>query len=416
MFLTSELSANPEQALKNIDTQALQEQVKNNKDLILIDVRTPGEIEFLGGSIDHQGDINIPRGWLEFRIKDELPDLNTPIVVYCGTNIRSPLAAKTLIGMGYTQVQNYAAGFIDWKKSKLAIKSPDQELESMLYRKPVNIIEGVYVAFGETGPASYANSGHNNNLSFIVTDEGVLVVNAGDNYLLAKALHEEIKLVTDKPVKYVVLENGQGHAMLGSNYWKEQGVPIIAHVETLVEMEEFGFEVLGRMQEGRRDKALGTVLVMPDKTFEEKMEITLGDVKIELLHLGPSHSPGDIMVWLPEKSLIITGDMAFHQRLLPVFEHTNTGEWLETWEKFATLNAKIVIPGHGVTTNMEEVTKYTKGYLSFMRQEIAEVIKKGGGLQDAYKVDQSAYSHLPTYKILARQNAGRIFRAMEFDE
>ena len=56
-------------------------------------------------------------------------------------------------------------------------------------------------------PPSYENSGHNNNLSFIITEEGVVVMNAGDNYLLAKTLHEEIKKITDQPVKYVVLEN-----------------------------------------------------------------------------------------------------------------------------------------------------------------------------------------------------------------
>jgi len=399
----------------DINTQTLQEIIKDKKKLVLIDVRTPDEINILGGSINHPNEINIPRGWLEFRIKDEVKDLSTPIVVYCGTNIRSPLAAQTLKSMGYTNVHNYKDAFTGWKKSGLAIKTPDAEPKSMLYNKPIKVIEGVYSAIGETGPASYANSGHNNNLSFIVTDEGVLVVNAGDNYLLAKALHEEIKKITDKPVKYVVLENGQGHAMLGSSYWKEQGVPIIAHVDTAHEIEEYGAEIIDQMQEGRKDKALGTVLTMPDKTFDDKMKITLGGVKIELLDLGPSHSPGDIMVWLPEESLIITGDMAFHQRLLPVFEHTDTAAWIETWGKFAALNAKIIIPGHGEPTNMVEVTKYTKDYLVYMRQEISKVIEDGGGLQDAYKIDQSAFSHLPTFKILDKQNVGRIFRAMEFE-
>ena len=399
----------------DIDTQALQEKIKSNKDLVIIDVRTPSEVSLLGGSINHPNEINIPRGWLEFRITDEVKNLDTPIVVYCGTNVRSPLAAKTLKAMGYTQVNNYKNGFVDWKKSKLAIKTPDAAPKSMLYSKPVKVIENVYSAIGETAPASYANSGHNNNLSFIVTDEGVLVVNAGDNYLLAKALHEEIKKVTDKPVKYVVLENGQGHAMLGSSYWQELGVPVIAHKDTAHEIEEYGAEVIDQMQEGRKDKALGTKLSMPDKTFDDKMEITLGGVKIELLDLGPSHSPGDIMVWLPEESLIITGDMAFHQRLLPVFEHTDTAAWIETWDKFAALKAKYVIPGHGVATNMEKVTKYTKDYLVYMREEIGKVIEDGGGLQDAYKIDQSAYAHLPTFKILDKQNVGRIFRAMEFE-
>ncbi len=403
-------------SVDNINTPALQALIKQQKDLVLIDVRTPGEIGALGGSIDYPGEINIPRGWLEFRIKDEVPDKAAAIVVYCGTNIRSPLAARTLMQMGYKNVKNYESGFVDWKKSGAAIKTPDAEPNSMLYRKPVKVIEGVYSAFGETGPASYENSGHNNNLTFIVTKEGVLVVNAGDNYLLAKALHEEIRKITDQPVKYVVLENGQGHAMLGSNYWKEQGVPILAHKDTAREIEKYGYDVLDVMQQGRRDKALGTELTLPDKTFDDKMVITLGGKTIELLHLGPAHSPGDIMVWLPDDSLIITGDMAFHQRMLPVFEHTDTAAWLETWEKFAALNAKVVVPGHGVTTTMPEVTKYTRDYLMYMREQIGKIVEEGGSLQDAYAIDQSAYAHLPTFKILAKQNAGRIFRAMEFGE
>ena len=99
---------------------------------------------------------------------------------------------------------------------------------------------GVWSAIGATEPPSYENSGHNNNLSFVVTDDGVLVVNAGDNYLLAHALHEEIKTITDQPVKYVVLENGQGHAAMGSAYWKEQGATIIAHADALAELQAHG--------------------------------------------------------------------------------------------------------------------------------------------------------------------------------
>ena len=77
------------------------------------------------------------------------------------------------------------------------------------------MIPGVWSAIGANAPGTYENSGHNNNLSFILTEEGVIVVNAGDNWLLAASLHDEIRRRTDKPVKYVMLENGQAHAMLG---------------------------------------------------------------------------------------------------------------------------------------------------------------------------------------------------------
>jgi hypothetical protein len=64
---------------------------------------------------------------------------------------------------------------------------------------------------------------------------------------------------------------------------------------------------------------------------------------------------------------------------------------------------------------MATVRKWTRDYLVHLRAKVAEVIKAGGSLDDAYKVDQSAYLHLHTADELARSNAGRVFRAMEFE-
>ena len=286
---------------------------------------------------------------------------------------------------------------------------------SLLYSLPIQVTKNVWSAIGATAPPTYENSGHNNNLTFIITSAGVVVVNAGDNYLLAKALHQEIKALTNQAVKYVVLENGQGHAALGSNYWQQQGVPVIAHIETKQELESHGYDILDRMRRGRKEKSKGTELALPDETFADKKVIQLGEERIELLHLGPSHSPGDIVVWLPNQSLVIAGDMAFHKRLLPVMEHTDTAAWLETWETFANLDAKIVIPGHGGPTNMQEVTTYTHDYLVYMREQINKILENDGTLHEATKIDQSAYEHLDVFDELGLRNASTMFRQMEFE-
>ena len=296
-----------------------------------------------------------------------------------------------------------------------ALYNSDKAPNSQLYDLPTKVVDGVWSAIGATSPGTYANSGHNNNLSFVITSEGVLVVNAGDNYLLAKALHDEIKKLTEQPVKYVVLENGQGHAMLGSSYWQEQGAVVIAHEDAAHEISENSFAILNGMKRIQKEKAKSTVVKMPNETFKDKKIIEMGGVRIELLMLGPSHSPGDIVVWLPQKSLVISGDMAFHQRMLPLFEHTDTAAWINTWEKFAALKAKHVIPGQGEATNMAEVTRYTVDYLVYLRKKIAELIENGGGLDDAYNIDQSAYMHLPTSEFLAKRNAGQVFTQMEFE-
>ena len=296
-----------------------------------------------------------------------------------------------------------------------ALYNSDRAPGSMLYDLPQEVVPGVWSAIGATAPGTYANSGHNNNLSFVITDGGVLVVNAGDNYLLAKALHDEIKKITDQPVKYVVLENGQGHAMLGSSYWKEQGVPVIAHVDAAHEIEQQSHALLEVMRARAKEKADGTRVVMPDETFEGSMVIELGGERIELLQLGPTHSPGDIVVWLPQRKLVIAGDMAFHQRMLPLFEHTDSAAWIETWDKFEALGAEVVIPGHGGPTDMATVRKYTRDYLVYLRERVAEVLDNGGTLQEAYEIDQSPYMHLPTAEFLAKRNAGQVFQGMEFD-
>ena len=292
---------------------------------------------------------------------------------------------------------------------------PDKYPQSVLYDRPHEVIPGVWSSIGATAPPAYENSGHNNNLSFIVTDQGVVVINAGACFKLAEALHTEIRKITDQPVKFVILENGQGHAALGSNYWRQQGVPIIAHVDAAREIEDGAFALMERMKSYNKDKADGTEVVVPDITFDEKHIIELGGVRIEALYLGPGHSPGDIQVWLPQSRLAISGDMAFHKRLLPILDHTDTVAWLETLDKFAALEPDLIIPGHGGPTNLAEVTKYTKDYLVYLRAKVGELIDDGGTLKDAYKIDQSPFAHLDTFKELAGRNAGRVFEQMEFE-
>lgn len=293
---------------------------------------------------------------------------------------------------------------------------PDQYPASLLYSKPVEVIPHVWSAIGATAPPTYENAGHNNNLSFIVTGDGVVVVNGGASYGLAKALHAEIRAITDQPVKLVFNENGQGHAMLGNSYWAEQGVPIVAHEDAIAEFENHGGGDLDTAQRVTKERAEGTSVVLPTETFSDDYIVEMGDFRIEARYLGPAHSAGDIVVWLPEQSLVISGDMAFHERMLPIFADTITADWLETWDTaFEALGATYVIPGHGHPTNMDQVRRYTKGYLEHLRAQIRAHIDSGGELAGAYYVDQSGYTQLDTFEELATKNAGRVYEQMEWE-
>ncbi|WP_099045732.1 MBL fold metallo-hydrolase [Ruegeria marisrubri] len=292
----------------------------------------------------------------------------------------------------------------------------DQYPASELYSKPVEVIPHVFSAIGATAPPTYENAGHNNNLSFIVTDEGVVVINSGASSRLAAALHDEIKKVTDQPVVLVINENGQGHAMLGNGYWRDQGVDILAHVDAVAETTENGDFILQGMERYNKDRAEGTRVEHANLTFEDEYTVTLGGVEIKVLHLGPAHDPGDLQVWIPQWDIMITGDIAFHERMLPIFEHTCTSCWIETWEtKLEPIAPTYVIPGHGHPTNFAQVRRYTLDYLKDLREKIGAHIDEGGDLASAYYVDQSRWAHLDTFEELATKNAGRVFEEMEWE-
>ena len=306
-----------------------------------------------------------------------------------------------------------------WSLNSIVLASEDikdKYPQSELYNKPVEVIPNVFSAIGATAPPTYENSGHNNNLSFVITTDGVVVINSGASVRLASALHEEIKTITDQPVKLVINENGQGHAILGNLYWSQLGVDILAHEDAIHEIEENSHTILERMKSYNRDKAVGTEVVIPNKSFSEKIIFNLGGLEFHVLHLGPAHGPGDTQVWLPQLSLMIAGDMAFHERMLPIFENTCTKCWLETWDKkFAPLNATYVIPGHGHPTNMAQVTRFTRNYLLDLRSKILEVLENDGDLAEAFYVDQERWRSLDTFEELAKRNAGRVFEEMEFE-
>lgn len=287
---------------------------------------------------------------------------------------------------------------------------------SDLYAAPVEVAPGVWSAIGATQPPTYENAGHNNNLTFVIGETGVLMVNGGASWRLAEAMHGEIKKRTDKPVLFAVAENGQGHAMLGMSYWRAQGVPVIAQDEAAAVFDEDGFDILERMKGYNRDRAEGTTIPEVDQTFEDEMTLDLGGVTAVLKNFGPAHSPGDISVIVPERNVIIAGDMAFHVRIPPIFEETDTAAWLESWEAFAEVAREMtIIPGHGGPTDFAAVDAGTRVYIEFLRSEVAAILEAGGGLQDAFEIDQSRYRDAHTYWELAARNAGRVFEQMEFE-
>ena len=133
----------------------------------------------------------------------------------------------------------------------------------------------VYAVVGDLGGQTYENEGLNNNLGFVVTEAGVIVINTGPTARVAKALHAAIQKVTSQPVKWVVNVNSQNHYWHGNGYFKALGATIVAHKEADRVMRETGAGQLDANKTLLKDKAEGTVLAYPAELFDGRRELKL---------------------------------------------------------------------------------------------------------------------------------------------
>ena len=283
-----------------------------------------------------------------------------------------------------------------------------------LILQPTKIAPNVYAIIGDLGPQNYINDGLNTNLGFIVSDQGVLVINSGPSQRVAQALHRAIKKITSKPVKWLINVNSQNQHWLGNAYFKSLGAVIIAHKEADRVMREVGETQLDANKTLLKEKSAGTDLVYPSELMEESRELKLGDITVQLLHFGRAHTPGDIALWLPRQKIAFGGDIVFTERILAVIPSGDSKGWVQAFDKLMQLKPDIVVPGHGRSTTPEKARKDTYDYLIYLRAAAKKALDKGETLQDAVdNADQSPFKYLANFDLLAKRNLNQIYLEME---
>ena len=279
---------------------------------------------------------------------------------------------------------------------------------------PVTVAPDVYAVIGHLGNQTYENEGLNNNLGFVVSRDGVLVVNAGPSVRVARALHRAIKKVTGQPVKWVVNLNSQNHNWLGNGYFKSIGAVILAHKAADRIMHESGAAQLANNKSLLKEKAEGTTVVYPTEILDGKRELKLGNTTVQFLHLGQAHTPGDIVAWLPRQKIAFAGDIVYTERMLLVLPLSHSGNWVQAFDKLAQLEPKTIIPGHGQPTDLARARRETRDYLVYLREEVKKSLDRGEMQQDAEdKIDQSRFQYLANFELLARRNVSQIYLEME---
>ena len=214
------------------------------------------------------------------------------------------------------------------------------------------------------------------NAGFIVSEEGVLVIDSLMTPSLATRLLSEIRRVSKAPIRYLVDTHYHGDHVFGNQYFVP--APIIGHVNCRQELIEKFDANMNRYTSGRPEliPELEQIrMTLPDVTFEDRMNIRLGDREINLIYLGRAHSAGDILLHLPQEGLLYAGDIAFH-RILPAFPDGHITKWLDVMEETRKLDFDTIVPGHGPVGTKREFDE-AKELMAHLHGEIRRGFDQG---------------------------------------
>ncbi|MEM7138434.1 MAG: MBL fold metallo-hydrolase [Myxococcota bacterium] len=132
--------------------------------------------------------------------------------------------------------------------------------------------------------------------------------------------------------------------------------------------------------------------VPPNRTFAGELELGVGDKKVVLIELGPAHTQGDAVVWVPEDKTLFTGDLLF-QDAHPIIWEGPVSNWIAALQRLLTMDIETVVPGHGVVTDKSGLRAILR-YLEVLSAEARARYDAGMSLDDAVRdIDLQEFDH-----------------------
>jgi cyclase len=222
------------------------------------------------------------------------------------------------------------------------------------------------------------------NAGFIVTADGVVVVNTMNTPFRARDLLYEIRRVTDLPVRYVINTDAHPDLMLGNEVFVADRATLIATQSAAEEMRAYAAELPRRM--GREDgwrlqsRMRGIHPTPPSQTFDTEMRLTLGGEEVRIVRRSGGHSAGDAVVYLPQHKLLFAGHL-FETGFFPRFDSSDVRRWTEVLKELEAWDVETYIPARGPAGGRRDVAQFRQ-FLEWLWNEIAARAAEGKSVAD----------------------------------
>lgn len=273
----------------------------------------------------------------------------------------------------------------------------------------------VFAVIGDTGRGSEGRP----NAGFIVTDSGVVVIDALASPVQGEQLITTIRSVTPQPIRWLVLTHHHPDHHFGAIALRRVGARVIAHPDVSTGVDEQSREVA----ESAWTRVVGKSQMkgfayadVPDVPVMSADTLRLGGKTIVIAHpwRGPAHTTGDLVVWLPDERVLFAGDLLIEDGVTMVVDGSSKG-LVAALDTLAELDARVVVPGHGaIPAEPRALIARTRGYITALRAAMRAAVERHRSLNRALDSLPPADEGRPvSLRSRERRNANRVYLEVE---
>ena len=275
--------------------------------------------------------------------------------------------------------------------------------------KPRKLTEDTYVIIGKTEDFTRANGGNIVNAAFIVTRDGVVVIDTGPSRLYGEQMRKAISAVTSNPINRVLITHHHPDHYFGNQAFAD--VAIYALSSTIAGMKEEGGSFADNLFRMSGDWMKGTESV-PAKEVATPEVLKIGGHELELIALQ-GHTQGDLAILDRTTGVLFAGDLVFHQRAATT-PHANIDEWLKALEVLQRHPFKLMVPGHGDPITDGRGIEQTRRYLTWLDAALKKAAAEGMDMPELLSVQiPSEFAAIPLVQSEYERSVAHLFRGFE---
>ena len=262
------------------------------------------------------------------------------------------------------------------------------------------------------GDAAPGNAGQVVNTGFVVTSDGIVVIDSGANHAHGNAIIAAVQAVSSQPIRLLINTHPHPQNVLGNSAFADLGIPILATQATRDAMATRCPQCLKSLADSvGADIMAGTRIRLPDRV-QAGEQLRVGDRTLRLLHYGHGHTEGDLVVLDEATQVLFSGDLIYRAQI-PHLSEADSAGWLTALDAVARLPFRILVPGRGPAGDAEILADMHR-YLDDLRQSVSTAYAGGLTVEESITLaGQPAYSHWHGYDTRHGRNIQHVYFELE---